>query len=206
MIVANGGDVDRAMALQDWFSVQENHDLVGLGIEGTDWKAVGDRCFERLSTYSFPSYAILWRAGLERLTSAMTDSEKKVFGWAQDYDNFELDTFASFIPDVTPVKEAAAQMSNVITQYANPLFYGVGDVDAGLDKLKKAAGGEKGIRTLETVPRLHTFQACAFDHSAISPHAAGRAGPGLRVRRLEPGRSGRNILIDVVTARHITRR
>ncbi len=28
-------------------------------------------------------------------------------------------------------------MNNVMTQYANPLFYGVGDVDAGLDKLKK---------------------------------------------------------------------
>ena len=34
------------------------------------------------------------------------------------------------------------------------------------------AGGETGIRTLETVSRLHAFQACAFDHSATSP--AGR--------------------------------
>jgi hypothetical protein len=31
-------------------------------------------------------------------------------------------------------------------------------------------GGERGIRTLETVSRLHTFQACAFSHSAISPY------------------------------------
>ena len=30
-------------------------------------------------------------------------------------------------------------------------------------------GGETGIRTLETVARLHAFQACAFDHSATSP-------------------------------------
>ena len=30
-------------------------------------------------------------------------------------------------------------------------------------------GGEKGIRTLETVSRLHAFQACAFNHSATSP-------------------------------------
>ncbi|MEM8776736.1 MAG: hypothetical protein AAGF53_17010, partial [Pseudomonadota bacterium] len=28
------------------------------------------------------------------------------------------------------------------------------------------SGGETGIRTLETVSRLHAFQACAFDHSA----------------------------------------
>ncbi len=34
-----------------------------------------------------------------------------------------------------------------------------------------ASGGETGIRTLETVSRLHTFQACAFDHSATSPFA-----------------------------------
>ena len=32
-------------------------------------------------------------------------------------------------------------------------------------------GGVEGIRTLETVPRLHTFQACAFDHSATCPWA-----------------------------------
>ena len=32
-----------------------------------------------------------------------------------------------------------------------------------------ADGGETGIRTLETVSRLHAFQACAFDHSATSP-------------------------------------
>ena len=34
----------------------------------------------------------------------------------------------------------------------------------------KSYGGETGIRTLETVTRLHTFQACAFDHSATSPY------------------------------------
>ena len=39
-------------------------------------------------------------------------------------------------------------------------------------------GGETGIRTLETVSRLHTFQACAFDHSATSPCRA--IYPGLR--------------------------
>ena len=29
--------------------------------------------------------------------------------------------------------------------------------------------GERGIRTPETVARLHPFQGCAIDHSAISP-------------------------------------
>jgi hypothetical protein len=35
--------------------------------------------------------------------------------------------------------------------------------------LRDGSGGQRGIRTLETVPRLHTFQACAFDHSATCP-------------------------------------
>ena len=34
---------------------------------------------------------------------------------------------------------------------------------------KTVNGGQTGIRTLETVSRLHTFQACAFDHSATCP-------------------------------------
>src|SRR5437899_12867205 len=30
-------------------------------------------------------------------------------------------------------------------------------------------GGETGIRTLDRVSPIHAFQACAFNHSAISP-------------------------------------
>ena len=59
-------------------------------------------------------------------------------------------------------------------------------------------GGEKGIRTLETVPRLHTFQACAFDHSAISPQAIGGVARGDR-----PSESARNIPIGALAARPI---
>ena len=31
------------------------------------------------------------------------------------------------------------------------------------------SGGENGIRTHERITPLHAFQACAFNHSAISP-------------------------------------
>src|SRR5262245_20184720 len=31
------------------------------------------------------------------------------------------------------------------------------------------AGGGSGIRTHDTVARIHAFQACAFSHSAIPP-------------------------------------
>ncbi len=31
-------------------------------------------------------------------------------------------------------------------------------------------GGEGGIRTLDTLSRIHTFQACSFSHSDTSPY------------------------------------
>ncbi len=33
----------------------------------------------------------------------------------------------------------------------------------------RVSGGERGIRTLDRVSPIHAFQACAFNHSAISP-------------------------------------
>ena len=33
-------------------------------------------------------------------------------------------------------------------------------------------GGERGIRTLDTIACIHAFQACAFDRSAISPYSS----------------------------------
>jgi putative aldouronate transport system substrate-binding protein len=136
---ANGGDTDRALQLQDWLSIQANHDLLAYGIEGKDWQALPDNKYKQLSEYSFPGYALLWRSALERRSSFMSASEEKVFDWAQDYDNFTLDPFASFIPDATPVKQEVAQIVNAMTKYANPLYYGLVDVKKGLSQLKSAA-------------------------------------------------------------------
>jgi hypothetical protein len=33
-------------------------------------------------------------------------------------------------------------------------------------------GGGRGIRTLDTVSRIHAFQACAFSHSATPPYVS----------------------------------
>src|SRR6185437_9423062 len=37
------------------------------------------------------------------------------------------------------------------------------------NRLGLRAGGGRGIRTLDTVSRIHAFQACAFSHSATPP-------------------------------------
>src|SRR5262245_50355640 len=42
----------------------------------------------------------------------------------------------------------------------------------------KEGGGEIGIRTLDTVPRILDFESSAFDHSAISPRTRNYTGFG----------------------------
>jgi putative aldouronate transport system substrate-binding protein len=136
---AKRSNTDKVMQLEDWLSIKENHDIISYGIEGRDWKPVGDDSLEQISDYAFPGFALCWRSSLERRSKLMTASEADWFTWAQDYSNFTSDTFASFIPDSEPVKREDAQMSSAFTQYANPLFFGAVDVDKGLDALKKAA-------------------------------------------------------------------
>jgi putative aldouronate transport system substrate-binding protein len=134
----HGESNDAALQLQDWLSVKDNHDLIEYGVEGTDWKAVGDDQFQTLTKYVFPGFALSWRSSLERLASYTTPSEREWFRWAQSYDNFTLDTFAGFIPDVTPVKGENTRLAAAMTRFGKPLFAGAVDVGKGLSDLKKA--------------------------------------------------------------------
>jgi hypothetical protein len=47
-------------------------------------------------------------------------------------------------------------------------------------------GGGSGIRTRDTVSRIHTFQACAFNHSAIPPQSAFALPVLLTTRAMAP--------------------
>ncbi|MEU4291627.1 DUF3502 domain-containing protein [Kribbella sp. NPDC026596] len=135
---AKGQSNERAMQLEDWVSIKENHDLLSYGVEGKDWKPAGPDKFEQLSQYGFPGYALCWRQKLELKIKDITPTEDAWFEWAQSYGNFTLDPYASFVPDVTAVKRQDSQVSAAMTQYGNPLWIGAVDVDKGLDTLKKA--------------------------------------------------------------------
>ncbi|MEH1127983.1 ABC transporter substrate-binding protein [Micromonospora sp. CPCC 206061] len=145
---AKGSSHEKAMQLEDWLSVKANHDLISYGVEGTDWRPVGSDKFEQVTKYTFPGFALCWRADLELKIKDITESEDAWFTWAKDYDNFTVDPFASFIPDPEPVKREDAQVVAAMTQYANPLFVGAVDVDKGLDALKKALD-KAGIAKLQ---------------------------------------------------------
>ncbi|RXZ67142.1 ABC transporter substrate-binding protein [Agromyces albus] len=139
VVNAKGADNDAALQLLDWVSIQENHDLLQYGVEGTDWKAVGDDGYEATGEYNnFPGFALSWRIPLERKFSRMSESESGWFEWSKSYDNFTLDPFATFIPDLSEIESEHSQITAAIAEYGNPLWAGAVEVEAGLDSLKKA--------------------------------------------------------------------
>ena len=68
-------------------------------------------------------------------------------------------------------KSPRARVSAVRIHPANPFENrGNSDSDGRPERVRKGEnGGGRGIRTLDTVARIHAFQACAFNHSATPP-------------------------------------
>lgn len=153
--VVNGASehAEQAMALQNWLSIKENHDLVAYGIEGRDWNPVGDTEYERLSDYAFPTFALAWRVGLERNPVGMIESSREWLDWARDSAHFTADPLSGFSFDQQPVETEMAQLEAAYTQYMLPLAAGAIDTTQGLSDMKKAfedAGLEKALGELET--------------------------------------------------------
>jgi hypothetical protein len=51
-----------------------------------------------------------------------------------------------------------------------------------MSKIRHLGGGGSGIRTRDTVARIHALQACAFNHSATPPCASSAVSPALEGR------------------------
>ncbi|TDD72734.1 extracellular solute-binding protein [Jiangella aurantiaca] len=149
VVNAAAADIDAALQLLDWVSIKENHDLLQYGEEGTDWEAAGDDGYDPIGEYAnFPGYALSWRIPLERKYARMSESEESWFEWSKVYDNFTLDPYASFIPDLTEIETEHAQITAAVAEYGNPLYAGAVDVEEGLDKLK-AAVDEAGLAKVQ---------------------------------------------------------
>ena len=138
VINKNAANPEALLALQDWLSIQANHDLLEYGVSGKDWQPVGAKQFTMLDKYNFPGYVASWRATLERTPSNMLPSDQKWFSFSQDASNFTPIPTAAFQFDPTAVKTQVAQLNAAFTQYALPLFAGSVDPTSGLSKLQKA--------------------------------------------------------------------
>lgn len=75
-VPASSKNIDRTMKFLDWmFSDAAHHDLFELGIEGTDWEAVGDDQYKDLTGYAsnFPGYGFTWNPNYVKFSSAIPE-------------------------------------------------------------------------------------------------------------------------------------
>jgi putative aldouronate transport system substrate-binding protein len=90
--------IDKTMEFLDWiFQSRENHDLFELGIEGEDWRSVGDYEYENLlpsNKYSFPGYEMTWNPNFVRTDANYPEAIKDIFRYQNDP--------ASYIPSPIP--------------------------------------------------------------------------------------------------------
>ena len=127
------------------------------------------------------------------LKTKMKDFEKGRKNWVEPLRSWILDTKqANFLSSSDNFKEIASFVKKVGTNHAVrdktvrltepvpsvfvakrraflPLPAPAARCPSSLSRAEVSFGGERGIRTLETVARLTVFKTAAFDHSAISP-------------------------------------
>lgn len=124
--------MDATMKFLDWlFSSKENHDLFEYGIEGEDWKAVGDSELESLSPsnkYVFPGYQMTWNPNFIRTDAGLPDEIKAIYKYQNDPDTYITSKIAGFTFDVeaTPeLKTAYASYAGVQATYRPILMMGL---------------------------------------------------------------------------------
>jgi putative aldouronate transport system substrate-binding protein len=131
-------NASKVMALMDWLSIRENHDLLEYGISGQDWTAPSIEEYTPKSGYDFPGYVISWRPDLERVSSTMIPEELSWYDWARNPASFTYDPYGPFLLDTTSINSEIEQLSSLETQYFNPLLLGLTDPVSGLSTLKSA--------------------------------------------------------------------
>ncbi|MFF2019762.1 extracellular solute-binding protein [Paenibacillus sp. NPDC058177] len=136
-IVKTSKHKDRAMMFLDWANRQENYDLLEHGIEGVNWKPVGEHQYETLNNDGgIVSFQLILNPTLEREWVG-TDAETQEYSqFITQADNFTKDVMTGFTFDPTPVKNEVAQFSTIQAKYYSGLFNGALEPDDYFAKFK----------------------------------------------------------------------
>lgn len=133
--------IDATMKFLDWvFQSRENHDLFEYGIEGEDYKAVGEDEYTPLTPsnkYTFPGYEMTWNPNFIRTNSALPDDAKKIVKYQNDPNTYLTSKIAGFTfnTEATPeLKTAYASVSSIQATYGPILLLGLKKAPAEAQK------------------------------------------------------------------------
>lgn len=117
---ANAPHKQQAITFLNWlFSSQQNHDLFELGIENTNWKAVGTNQYtipstvDAASNYNIPQYELTWNPVLTRISADLPTAAGSLFQYEASADSYSKIPFAGFTFDPSNVKTQIAQLDSL---------------------------------------------------------------------------------------------
>ena len=179
----------RIMMFEDWmFTNRENHDLFEFGIEGVNWKAVGEDQFEypdgidMTKNYSFPWYVLTGNPNYIRFQAGLPDDLIKEFNFVYDLDSYYNPILSGFTFDTSKVK----------TQISNPDFATIyqkitavtllatkKDIDGSLAAIdKEVAANKMLLEDIDTIKKEAVAQCQAYlDTRKTSDEANGVTYP-----------------------------
>lgn len=129
-VPASSKNIDRTMKFLDWlFGSAENHNLFELGIEGTDWEAVGENQYTDLSGYaaSFPGYAFTWNPNYVKFSTAIPDDLLTYRVWETQESSFTRMPVCGFSFDSSSTEMAtySAQTKAIADLFSTTKLHGI---------------------------------------------------------------------------------
>lgn len=111
--------IDETMYFLDWlFGTKENHDLFAYGIEGEDWKAIGEDGIEYLNLdsdthYSIPQYSFTLNPNYVRVNEIYRQDEKlsKLYDYMLDPATYTKSILSGFTFNASSVETEVANIS-----------------------------------------------------------------------------------------------
>lgn len=125
--------VDKSLKFLDWlYADAENHDLFELGIEGENWKAVGEDKYEQLvpadrETYSFPGYVLTWNPNFVKFQSTLPDDIYEYKKYDLEEDAYFESPLAGFTFDTSGLQTETSVISGITSKVSTALEHGALD-------------------------------------------------------------------------------
>lgn len=156
-------DPDRVMAVVDWiFESQANNDLWTLGIEGEDWKAVGEDKYEELTPdnkYVFPTFLWSMNPNFTRRDVNLPDELVEYLDYASDSSKFKKHPFGGFSFDNSKVQMEHMALTTLQEDYYHQFLIGdFGDeTQAKLEEFDQGASDYEDAMREEVIRQLQEY-------------------------------------------------
>lgn len=159
--------VDKALTFLDWlYANSTNHDLFELGVEGEDWKAIGDDRYEQIKSddneaYSFPGYVLTWNPNYVRFLDTLDEDIYEYKKYDLDRNAYYESPLAGFMFDTSKLQTESTVVSGIKSEVETALAHGALDDPVGKlnENINKCLDNGLDVIREEAIRQINEFLA-----------------------------------------------